>query len=82
MRLRAGRTPPGVRELKLNLRRNKLILQSRTPPGVRELKREAMSNNLGDWRRRTPPGVRELKQHLTPQKKGHGPVAPLPGCVN
>ena len=35
------RTPPGVRELKLNLRTNKLILQvSRTPPGVRELKQE------------------------------------------
>ena len=55
------RTPPGVRELKLRCKRTWLMLTRRTPPGVRELKREAMSNNLGEWRRRTPPGVRELK---------------------
>ena len=33
-----SRTPPGVRELKLEGRARPRELQSRTPPGVRELK--------------------------------------------
>ena len=34
----SGRTPPGVRELKLLCLVTPLVMQSRTPPGVRELK--------------------------------------------
>ena len=33
-----GRTPPGVRELKLDKQKGWKALQGRTPPGVRELK--------------------------------------------
>ena len=56
-----GRTPRGVRELKLcakELRRNNT---SRTPRGVRELKRKNALHDQGGSRGRTPRGVRELK---------------------
>ena len=57
----AGRTPPGVRELKLSVgQRLKLGMPCRTPPGVRELKL-MYSLSLDFIVCRTPPGVRELK---------------------
>ena len=57
-----GRTPPGVRELKLLL--DSIVRQlsvCRTPPGVRELKL-VISDTEPMLLCRTPPGVRELKR--------------------
>ena len=48
--------PSRVRELKLNLRRNKLILQMSHPSRVRELKREAGNDAHNMAIGRTPPG--------------------------
>ena len=57
-----GRTPPGVRELKLVCGLGAVLTaMRRTPPGVRELKLmlDAILRCLTIGR--TPPGVRELK---------------------
>ena len=56
-----SRTPPGVRELKLDMLGYGFeITISRTPPGVRELKL-SLSIIILMISSRTPPGVRELK---------------------
>ena len=77
----ASRTPPGVRELKLNDTENIKRRYSRTPPGVRELKPQ-IRVRMKTARSRTPPGVRELKPHSSSKILSPEPVAPLPGCVN
>ena len=71
-----GRTPPGVRELKLRVwSKVNLLKLSRTPPGVRELKPGRGRAKDGRGASRTPPGVRELKlSEITkdaPQKGSH-----------
>ena len=77
-----GRTPPGVRELKLGILQLRYRwLASRTPPGVRELKPSVLVL-LVALTRRTPPGVRELKLLVTFRLCYQMVVAPLPGCVN
>ena len=59
-----GRTPPGVRELKLfDFVCVVGDVAGRTPPGVRELKLGCDRALRQDGVRRTPPGVRELKLH-------------------
>ena len=77
-----GRTPPGVRELKLGAGLPRPRGASRTPPGVRELKQAGNAQGAVTPARRTPPGVRELKPLLPLAAIAGGAVAPLPGCVN
>ena len=55
-----GRTPPGVRGLKRNIKHRSFKTSSRTPPGVRGLKLALRLYYL-KVARRTPPGVRGLK---------------------
>ena len=56
-----GRTPHGVRELKLRNSHQPIQDQSRTPHGVRELKHNLNNQELPAYGSRTPHGVRELK---------------------
>ena len=72
--------PSRVRELKLNLRRNKLILQMSHPSRVRELKLKEAKLSLAFFTSH-PSRVRELKLDIPEQFVSDYRRTP-PGCVN
>ena len=73
-----GRTPPGVRGLKLALRLYYLKVARRTPPGVRGLK-PCWNFACFCFSCRTPPGVRGLKPSYTAQISNEGRSHPAWG---
>ena len=77
-----GRTPRGVRGLKLKNSQSYNNRNGRTPRGVRGLKYLVAGGNIIRNSGRTPRGVRGLKSTVYAADEGQRPVAPLAGCVD